>query len=461
MSGFDLIPVGGGDPIHLPPGETVLGRGPFLGVSDKRVSRHHGLLENLNGQLRLKPTHLNPCFLQSPPTDEPQALQKDTWQPLHHGDVFSLLPGQFIYEVVAVGGGNSTLRNSQIIEKEGAPLVPAEPDVELLPAVRELTPPPEEAASAAVSKQDETNVPNRRLNQGEAALTQELENVPSPACRRRVLPAWMMAAVAAPHSSSSISPKGLKRRKEPAAAKEATPPTTCSPEEAELREEKPRKKKISDEEAQDKTKLTARRLTDVNKVEESKDSGSIAMETDEEGQHMEKLISDISDPDNKKSKKRQSRTKKVESVDSRGGSAPGPRLRQPCPYGKDCYRKNPVHFQEHSHPGDTDYEDEEEDEEEEVERPECPYGADCYRKNPLHRKEFNHTRRPARSTRAAPKKPAGDDDDEDEDLEDSDSFVNDDSEDVGDDSDYVPPDDGGEDIKALQREARAFMKRRK
>ena len=36
MSGFDLVQVdgdGGGDPIHLPPGETVLGRGPLLGVS--------------------------------------------------------------------------------------------------------------------------------------------------------------------------------------------------------------------------------------------------------------------------------------------------------------------------------------------------------------------------------------------------------------------------------------------
>uniref|UniRef100_A0A3Q0SEC5 Uncharacterized protein n=1 Tax=Amphilophus citrinellus TaxID=61819 RepID=A0A3Q0SEC5_AMPCI len=32
MSGFDLVPVDGGGPVHLPPGETLLGRGPFLGV---------------------------------------------------------------------------------------------------------------------------------------------------------------------------------------------------------------------------------------------------------------------------------------------------------------------------------------------------------------------------------------------------------------------------------------------
>lgn len=44
------------------------------------------------------------------------------------------------------------------------------------------------------------------------------------------------------------------------------------------------------------------------------------------------------------------------------------------------HRKNPLHFQECSHPGDTDHEEEEpEEEEEESERPECPYGTDCYR----------------------------------------------------------------------------------
>uniref|UniRef100_A0A8P4JXR6 Aprataxin and PNKP like factor n=1 Tax=Dicentrarchus labrax TaxID=13489 RepID=A0A8P4JXR6_DICLA len=110
MSGFDLVPEDGGDPIHLPPGETVLGRGPFLRVSDKRVSRQHGLLENLNGQLRLKPTHLNPCFVQSSPTEDPRPLQRDSWHPLRHGDLISLLPGQLIYRVAAVGGGDHTPR---------------------------------------------------------------------------------------------------------------------------------------------------------------------------------------------------------------------------------------------------------------------------------------------------------------------------------------------------------------
>ncbi|MGH0131425.1 UNVERIFIED_CONTAM: hypothetical protein FKN15_054057, partial [Acipenser sinensis] len=43
-------------------------------------------------------------------------------------------------------------------------------------------------------------------------------------------------------------------------------------------------------------------------------------------------------------------------------------------------RKNPMHFQEFSHPGDSDYqEDKASDEDESDNRPECPYGTDCYR----------------------------------------------------------------------------------
>lgn len=41
-------------------------------------------------------------------------------------------------------------------------------------------------------------------------------------------------------------------------------------------------------------------------------------------------------------------------------------------------RKNPIHFQEFSHPSDADYE-QEDAETDEADRPECPYGTDCYR----------------------------------------------------------------------------------
>lgn len=460
MSGFDLVPVDGGDPVHLPPGETVLGRGPLLGISDKRVSRHHGLLENLSGELRLKATHLNPCFIQSTPTDDPRPLQKGSWHVLRHGDFFSLLPGRFIYEVVSVGGDERTPRNSQMLEEEEETLaVPPDPAVDPRPAVRlnQEEPPP----SAAPEEDEEAERPFKGDSVGSAKDDQR-DAAPS-VTRRRVLPAWMLVAVPAAKTPSSTPTVRTCRPAAPspatkrAAVAQATPTATSSPEEAEFsrkEEERPRKKKrkLSDDEEQPE-EAAAHHPAKPNRSEDSGENDSFTMKAEAEDKANE------SEKEGKMSENNGT-SKRAEPAGSNGDaeSSPAPskaRVRTPCPYGKDCYRKNPLHFQECSHPGDTDYEEEEEEEED---KPECPYGTDCYRKNPLHRKEYKHTKKPAR--RVAKKTPA----DEDDEDEYEDSFINDDSEDAGDDSDYVPPDSddsGKEDIKGLQREATAFLKRRK
>ncbi|XP_072772422.1 aprataxin and PNK-like factor isoform X2 [Nerophis lumbriciformis] len=316
MSGFDLIPEHGGDPIHLPPGETLLGRGPFLGVSDKRVSRRHGLLDNSNGQLRLKPTHLNPCFLQSSLNDDPRPLQKDVWCALRHGDVLSLLPGQLLYRVVAL----SPLRGGAALEPQPLPVSP------------QTTP----------------------LLDGDPA--------PDGTSKKDVPPS---------HQRPVSSPQEV---------------------------------------------MADARLRVVSSGEDQSQS---------------------------------------EETNGSGDKQSAKPRRSPCPYGKDCYRKNPLHFRESSHPGDSDYEEEEQREEEEDERPQCPYGADCYRKNPLHRKEYTHARRAVRSTRAPPRQTADEDESED-------SFIDDDSEDAGDDADYAPPDsDDDEGVAQLRKEAAAFVRGRK
>ncbi|XP_047431695.1 aprataxin and PNK-like factor isoform X2 [Mugil cephalus] len=403
MSGFDLVPVdGSGDPVHLPPGDTVLGRGPFLGVSDKRVSRHHGLLQNLNGQLSLKPTHANPCFVQSSLADDPRPLQRDSWHLLRHGDFFSLLPGQLIYKVVAVGGEERPPRDDPTSEQEARLRVSPEPDVDSPPAVgRDLkktptSPSDEEEEDESLKQDDQINVAS---------------SLP-----RRVLPAWMLASTATPKSPSSASKvqSSVKRRKEAAApsttSTKATPITSTAnqgagpneEEEEEQEEEKrPRKKRrrISDDE-EEETQTRA----DVSP--EDVTGGELRSDASEEKVNV--ATSEIKKKEDKTSKNKQTN----DSGSKRG-------VRTPCPFGKDCYRKNP-----------------------------------------LHRKEYKHTKKPARSTRAVATK----NEDDGEDSEDDDSFINDDSEDVGDDSDYVPPDDddsGKEDVKRLQREAKVFLKRKK
>ncbi|XP_064002268.1 aprataxin and PNK-like factor isoform X2 [Pogoniulus pusillus] len=83
------------------------------------------------------------------------------------------------------------------------------------------------------------------------------------------------------------------------------------------------------------------------------------------------------------------------------------RKRTPCMYGTGCYRKNPIHFQQFSHPNDDDYHEAETvTQDSNDKRPECPYGTACYRKNPQHKLEYKHSAPPVteRGTRQRPSK---------------------------------------------------------
>ena len=145
--------------------------------------------------------------------------------------------------------------------------------------------------------------------------------------------------------------------------------------------------------------------------------------------------------------------------------------RSSCPYGSDCNRKNPIHFQSEAHPGDSDFREEPEQnsnlfffytmrknsryishffsyigiyfslgiDPENDPRPECEYGLDCYRKNPQHKKDFKHNNKPrpkrkvkdeaAAKAKKAKKLPNNADDDEND--YDS-SFIDDDDTDEAD-----------------------------
>ncbi|XP_024123334.1 aprataxin and PNK-like factor [Oryzias melastigma] len=449
MSGFLLVPLDGGDPVPVPPGETQLGRGPLLRISDKRVSRHHGLLQNLNGELRLKPTHVNPCFVQASASSEPRPLPKGCWYMLRDGELFSLLPERLVFRVEAVGGQESTHRSSRSSEDEQ------------LPASSE------QHGDISASDSQEREEPDGGSRQ--TSIEPHRDAAPSEV-RVRILPAWMMAVAAQSPALTLKVQSAVHRRKRPAGGVQATPTSASLPEEAGPKEGEAQRK-MDAEEAQRKKR----------KREEEEEERKKRKREEEEERAPKRVVpagasslSPWSDPTRPQVKNAPRRL--AVSADDLGCSStealevnqpqdmntpalapPTTQRRKPCPYGKDCYRKNPLHFQESSHPGDSDYEEEEEEEEEEEDRPECPYGTDCYRKNPLHRREYKHTKKPARSTRAVPRNAPDEEEDED-------SFIDDDSEDPDNDSDYNPApsdDSDGEDIKRQQREATAFLKKRK
>lgn len=66
--------------------------------------------------------------------------------------------------------------------------------------------------------------------------------------------------------------------------------------------------------------------------------------------------------------------------------------RERCPYGRSCYRTNPMHRQENIHPGDSDWDSDDEEEEQHNTKPLCPYGNQCYRTNPDHLNEYDHSK---------------------------------------------------------------------
>ncbi|NXK90434.1 APLF factor, partial [Formicarius rufipectus] len=151
------------------------------------------------------------------------------------------------------------------------------------------------------------------------------------------------------------------------------------------------------------------------------------------------------------------------SADASESSKQIQRKRTPCMYGSACYRKNPLHFQQFSHPNDDDYCDMEVATQDSGDnRPECPYGTACYRKNPQHKLEYKHSAppgKPACSALAVEKGSANE-------CDLSDSFIEDEEEEcepTDEDSDWEPSSEekDNEDVETLVQEARRFVQTKK
>ncbi|NXW68850.1 APLF factor, partial [Hirundo rustica] len=152
------------------------------------------------------------------------------------------------------------------------------------------------------------------------------------------------------------------------------------------------------------------------------------------------------------------------SADASESSKQMQHKRTPCMYGSGCYRKNPIHFQQFSHPNDDDYHDMEVvAQDDNDDRPECPYGTACYRKNPQHKLEYKHSAPPGK--RAVEKDGVSDSAANEYDLDDS--FIDDEEEEecepTDEDSDWEPSSEekDNEDVETLVQEARRFVRIKK
>ncbi|GCB60005.1 hypothetical protein scyTo_0012655 [Scyliorhinus torazame] len=196
----------------------------FEVVSDKRVSRNHGLLEVIDGMLRIKPLHINPCFYRSSSGDQLLPLEKDKWHWLIPGDSFSLLPDKYIYKVISPSF-DQTLRNSDLSSFEDITdeqsnsqgnLHVGKGDVNKGPDISQgYTEKPTTSTGALTTDDNSHQQPSAQNNILEKmSKNQLLKSSHAPlnsVQRKRTLPAWMLQVMTEMQSPSpTVSKKGNK-----------------------------------------------------------------------------------------------------------------------------------------------------------------------------------------------------------------------------------------------------------
>ncbi|MBZ3872784.1 Aprataxin and PNK-like factor [Sciurus carolinensis] len=505
--GFELQPQDGGPRVALAPGETVIGRGPLLGITDKRVSRRHAILEVVGGQLRIKPIHTNPCFYHSSEKSQPLPMKINLWRWLNPGDSFSLLVDKYIFHVFATHSETEmecTLRNSQMLDEDNILNEAPKSPVTYLPDKTTGTSQLERSTELA---KIQTTTTNSVSFLGECRDFSKQQS--NPAQRKRVLPAWMLAENLSDQNLSALviggdnniiqgyGKEGICKDKPQVNMTQQGRKRLISSGNSEsiLAEEDAGKKcknadqeesVISSKERPESFSTATLSNTDTNTRKTNTQRNEIPIE--ELGKVSEHKIITKGTPN--KEDKAVSCSESSLSVSGRsvcsesqgshpestsdpssaetlhaktsdsvpGGSEENKVKRTSCMYGANCYRKNPVHFQHFSHPGDSDYGGVQvTDQDETDDRPECPYGASCYRKNPQHKIEYRHST-------------CTDEDNDDvgqpneSDL--NDSFLDDEEEEyepTDEDSDWEPgkEDQEKEDVEELLKEAKKFMKRKK
>ncbi|XP_063774568.1 aprataxin and PNK-like factor isoform X2 [Pseudophryne corroboree] len=464
MSGYRLKATDGSGIYTLPKGETVIGRGPFLAV------------------------HVNPCFYQASNKSEFVPLERNEWSRLHPGDSFSLLPDKYSFQVIIEDlSKEETARNSNALDEDCAlnnkspcsPIASGSKVASEKPSspVRDRPKPTVSSPSASCSTE---KIHECIEDLSSAVGSKDDEEKQRSAQRKRVLPTWMLQGdLPIQILPSAVIKAGKKKRKITERNVNAAKTIQSLVEEKEMASGK-----LEDEENSMKNNTCgvgsevspgtsasslpgrsglgiSHKLSVIDKEEEDLEA-DICDTTPDLSPAVH--TSGTTSPSAKQHQPSNSKAAGNDDLSLSPGSPPitqqTPKTRTPCIYGEKCYRKNPVHFQEFSHPGDSDYV-ENGSQDDSDDRPECPYGTSCYRKNPQHKLEYKHTRPPARS--ALDDDSDNDGNPNDYDLEDS--FIDDDEDfdNTDEDSDWKPDsqEKDSEDVKLLLKEAKRFVKRKR
>ncbi|XP_010213453.1 PREDICTED: aprataxin and PNK-like factor [Tinamus guttatus] len=512
----------GGCPVPLPSGESVLGRGPLLGITDKRVSRKHAIMEVEGGQVRIKPIHVNPCFYQSSENGQLLPLEAHEWHSLKFGDSFSLLVDKYIFKVLSAHTAESTISKSQETNAEETPSIH--------PIKMSCSPSLIEPSCSSSVMQENTKIRKNKITSRHLVSVllpddhAQLKSVQ----RKRVLPSWMLEEdLMVQRLSDPVIKEGGEMKRDQGEGR-----SDIESLKTEINVEK--RKRLTSEEiteickeeqyegkkgclsitvpsSQSTSEFPLERTTrnmERNDKTDTKKHG-ISVEKNDRQQHynrckttnrIEKMEKKEQITGSTSQQARWGRTSlcygaeegthesdanweckpetsgSARSLNASERSKQMKHKRTPCMYGRACYRKNPVHFEQFSHPNDDDYHEIDIiTQHNSDDRPECPYGSTCYRKNPQHKLEYKHSAPPGKSScsvhfevMGGRKRALEEDSDSDGELNKydlNDSFIDDDEEcaSTDEDSDWEPnPEEkDSEDVETLLKEAHRFVNAKK
>ncbi|XP_050680961.1 aprataxin and PNK-like factor isoform X2 [Leptidea sinapis] len=100
--------------INLGVGIHIFGRGSLLQCDDKRVSRKHGQLEVKERYLSIKALHHNPCFYTKDCNKDVKVLKHNEEIDLDTGDCFGLLPDKYWFEIIVCPESESDIQYKNI-----------------------------------------------------------------------------------------------------------------------------------------------------------------------------------------------------------------------------------------------------------------------------------------------------------------------------------------------------------
>ncbi|CAF0783466.1 unnamed protein product [Adineta steineri] len=446
VGSVELIPIAEGTRITVKENEKVIvGRGSSLGCNEKKISRHHAeLLLKDDGTLWITPTHANPVFFR-PLNGKTIQLQKDIQRELKDGDQIGLLPSTFFFRVsFSTDVNNNNDRNDSDSDslyecKKEEEEVDDDNDVKPAP-IRSKSPDdwsPTHGYRRSISNQDvsvfdfdddliiqPTSTPPKRTPL-EKKTTSDVEPKPrivTPPPKRTPLEKKTTTDVEP--KSRIITPSPTKAISRPTVPRPTiSRPSVESEDEPEPMNTNDKIRKLPKWMVAPTPSPVVKQTTTTPKSSYSRSSSYTAPTSAKrhlsfEGESNDDLnessnISDIRSPIETKSPgKVLSKIPAERSFDSDSGDGfdsvtpktppppkkmkPGGKRRPICQFGATCYRKNPTHRAEHSHPGDDDYDeskkfnDMDDMDDNDADKPDCPFGKSCYRQNPQHKRDFKH-----------------------------------------------------------------------